>query len=260
MMAYGGVTFPLTIVSISDTQVTNLATRERPPGDAGGRSECGSRGRRLVTFALGRRRIVVDRIDDLIESFIQEHVSQTGTRNRISNLLRRDVVPHWGGKSIHELKKRDVSDLVSLVSQRNAHAGYRLLKTLKTFFRWCVGHAVIDFSPAEGLSSGYRENSRDRVLTDQELATIILAARQMPPPYGGIVELLALTGQRRHEVCELKWDELDEKSQTCSIPASRTKNKKAHIVHLSDAARKVIAQRPVASEAFSGVFELKARA
>jgi integrase len=60
---------------------------------------------------------------------------------------------------------------------------------------------VIDFSPAEGLSSGYRENSRDRVLTDQELPTIILAARQMPPPYGAIVELLALTGQRRHEVC-----------------------------------------------------------
>src|SRR6476660_6992517 len=34
-----------------------------------------------------RRRMVVDRIDDLIESFIQEHVSQTGTKNRISNLL-----------------------------------------------------------------------------------------------------------------------------------------------------------------------------
>src|SRR6185437_10124502 len=46
-----------------------------------------------------RRRMVVDRIDDLVESFIQEHVSQTGTKNRISNLLRRDVVLHWGGKS-----------------------------------------------------------------------------------------------------------------------------------------------------------------
>jgi integrase len=135
-----------------------------------------------------------------------------------------------GTKSIHEIKKRDVSDLVSLVSQRNAHAGHRLLKTSKTFFRWCVGRAVIDFSPAEGLSSGHRENSRDRVLTDQELATIIIAARQMPPPHGGIVELLALTGQRRQEVCKLKWDELDEKSRTWSIPASRTKNKKAPLV------------------------------
>jgi len=29
----------------------------------------------------------------------------------------------------------------------------------------------------------------------------------MPPPYGAIVELLALTGQRRQEVSKLKWDE-----------------------------------------------------
>jgi site-specific recombinase XerD len=47
-----------------------------------------------------------------------------------------------------------VSDLVSLIAQRNANASYRLLKTLKTFFRWCIGQAVIDFSPAEGLSTG----------------------------------------------------------------------------------------------------------
>ena len=135
----------------------------------------------------------------------------------VSNLLRRDVIPHWGAKSIHEIKKRDVSDLISLISQRNGHAGYRLLKTLKTFFRWCVGRAVIDFSPAEGLSSDYRENSRDRVLTDQELAAVILGARQMPPPYGGIVEFLALTGQRREEVC--------------STQVGRTRRKIANLVH-----------------------------
>jgi integrase len=197
-----------------------------------------------------RRRLVVDRIDDLIEAFIHEHISQTVSRNRISNLLRRDVIPHWGAKSIHEIKKRDVSDLIGLISQRNAHAGHRLLKTLKTFFRWCVGRAVIDFSPVEGLSSGYRESSRDRVLKDRELAVIIIAARQMPPPYGGVVELLALTGQRRQEVSKLKWDELDEKSRTWSIPGSRTKNKKAHIVHLSEPAWQVIAQRPVGTYVF----------
>ena len=187
-----------------------------------------------------RRRLVVDRVDDLVETFIREHVAKIGTNRRIAGLLRRDVIPYWGAKSIHEIKKRDVSDLISLIAQRNAHASHRLLKTLKTFFRWCVGRAVIDFSPVEGISSSYREVSRDRVLTDQELAAVILAARRMPPPYGRIVEFLALTGQRREEVAQLKWDELDEKTRTWTIPGSRTKNKKAHIVHLSEPAWKVI--------------------
>jgi Arm DNA-binding domain len=75
-----------------------------------------------------RRRLVVDRIDDLVETFILERVSQTRTARRITNLLRRDVVAHWGTMSIHEIKKRDVIDLVTEVSQRNAHASYRLLE------------------------------------------------------------------------------------------------------------------------------------
>ena len=187
-----------------------------------------------------RRRLVIDRVDDLVETFIREHVAMIGTSRRITSLLQRDVIPYWGAKSIHEIKKRDVSDLISLIAQRNAHASHRLLKTLKTFFRWCVGRAVIDFTPAEGISSPYREVSRDRALTDQELAAVILAARRMPPPYGRIVEFLALTGQRREEVAQLKSDELDDKTRTWTIPGSRTKNKRAHIVHLSEPAWKVI--------------------
>ena len=169
---------------------------------------------------------------------------RVGTSKRLTNLLRRDVIPYWGTKSIHEIKKRDVSDLVSLIAQRNAHASHRLLKTLKTFFKWCVGRAVIDFSPTDGLTSGYRETSRDRVLTDQELAAIILGARKMPHPYRGIVEFLALTGQRREEVAQLTRNELDEKARIWIIPSSRTKNKKAHIVHLSGPAWKVVAKTP----------------
>jgi hypothetical protein len=53
-----------------------------------------------------RRRLVVDRIDDLVETFIQERVSQTRTARRITNPLRRDVIAHLGTKSIHEIKKR----------------------------------------------------------------------------------------------------------------------------------------------------------
>jgi integrase len=198
-----------------------------------------------------RRRLVVDRVDDLVETYIRERVAQTETWRTISNLLRRDVIAHWGTKSIHEITKRDVSDLIGLVAQRNEHAGHRLLKTLKTFFRWCVGRAIIDFSPADGITSNYRQISRDRVLTDEELAAIIIAARKMQSPYGGIIELLALTGQRRNEVSRLRWDELDEQSRTWSIPGSRTKNKKAHIVHLSEQAWRVVEFRPRGTYVFA---------
>jgi integrase len=195
-----------------------------------------------------RRRLVVDRIDDLVETFIRERVSQIRTERKVSNSLRRDVLSRWGTKSIHEIKKRDVIDLISEVSQRSAHAGYRLLKTLKTFFRWCIGRAVIDSSPAEGVPSNWRETSRDRVLTDHELAAVILGVRQMPWPYDGIVEFLALTGQRREEVAQLKGNEIDVEARTWCIPAARSKNGRAHIVHLSEPALAIIQGRPHTSD------------
>jgi hypothetical protein len=37
---------------------------------------------------LSRRRLVVDRIDDLVETFIRERVSQIRTATKVTNLLR----------------------------------------------------------------------------------------------------------------------------------------------------------------------------
>jgi integrase len=85
-----------------------------------------------------------------------------------------------------------------------------------------------------------KEVARDRVLDDRELARVILAARKIGGPYGGIVEFLVLTGQRREEVAGLSWEELDLAKRICTIPKARTKNGKAHMVHLSRQALTVL--------------------
>jgi integrase len=184
---------------------------------------------------------VVDRVEDLVELFIAEHVSKTRSAREISRLLRREVIASWGTCSVHEIGKRQIIELVTEVSARGApFAANKLLKVVKAFFGWCVGRAILDVSPANGLVAPAREKARDRVLEDDELARILRAARQMDGPYGGIVELLALTGQRREEVAQLSWVEVDLASRTWTLPASRTKNGKRHIVHLSHEAMSVL--------------------
>jgi integrase len=182
-----------------------------------------------------RRRVVADQVEDLLETFIAQHVSQNRSAGEISRLLRREVGGPWAGRSIHEITKRDVVEVISAIEQRGApSAANKTLKSIKTFLRWCVGRAVLDQSPAEGVPPPAKEVARDRVLSDQELAQVILVARKMGGPYGGIVEFLALTGQRREEVGRIKWDELDLAQRIWTLPKSRTKNAKAHVVHLSE--------------------------
>jgi integrase len=180
-----------------------------------------------------RKRMVADRVEDLLEAYIAQHVSQNRSARATSQMLRRELGA-WRGRSVHEISKRDVMDIVSAVEQRGAPvAANKTLKAVRTFLRWCVGRAVLDQSPAEGIPLPTREIARDRVLNDVELARVIVAARQIGGPYGGIVELLALTGQRREEAARCLWDEIDLQNRIWSLPNLRTKNAKPHFVHLS---------------------------
>jgi integrase len=182
-----------------------------------------------------KRRVVADRVEDLLEAFIVQRLSQNRSAGEISRLLRREVGKPWAGRSIHEISKRDVVDVVAAIEQRGAPvAANKALKSIKTFLRWCVGRAVLDQCPAEGVPLPAKEVARDRVLDDEELARVILAARQIGGPYSGIVEFLALTGQRREEVARSTWQELDLARRVWAIPKSRTKNAKGHVVHLSE--------------------------
>ena len=181
-----------------------------------------------------RRRVVADRVEDLLESFISQHVSQNRSAAEISRLLRREIGQPWTGKSIHEVTKRDVVDLVMAIVERGAPlAANKVLKSMKTFLNWCVGRAVLDHSPADGVPFPTKEVARDRVLSDEELGRVMRAARTIDGPYGSLVEFLALTGQRREEAAQLRWDEINLDQAIWTIPGSRTKNGKAHIVHLS---------------------------
>jgi integrase len=181
-----------------------------------------------------KRRIVADRVEDLLENFIDQRLSQNRSGGEIARLLRREMGKTWAGRSIHEIGKRDVVELISAIEQRGAPvAANKALKSIKMFMRWCVGRAILDQSPAEGVPTPTKEIARDRVLSDEELARVILGARAVDDRYGGIVELLALTGQRREEVAKLEWKELDLNQRVWTIPKHRTKNAKPHVVHLS---------------------------
>ena len=67
-----------------------------------------------------KRRVVADRVEDLLETFIAQHLSQNRSGGEISRLLRREMGKPWAGRSIHEITKRDVVELISAIKQRGA--------------------------------------------------------------------------------------------------------------------------------------------
>ena len=67
-----------------------------------------------------KRRVVADRVEDLLENFIAQYLIQNRSAGEIARLLRREVGMAWNGKSIHEISKRDVVEVISAIEQRGA--------------------------------------------------------------------------------------------------------------------------------------------
>jgi integrase len=59
-----------------------------------------------------------------------------------------------------------------------------------------------------------------------------------------VFKLLLITGQRVEEVAGMTWDEIDLKDCLWSLPSTRTKNKRSHIVPLNQVAIKIIRSTP----------------
>jgi integrase len=84
------------------------------------------------------------------------------------------------------------------------------------------------------------ERARDRVLNDDELRLVWRTAGKIGGPFGLLVQLLALTGQRRNEVAEMQWSELDFEARLWTLPRERVKTGQPHQVSLSRAAIAVL--------------------
>jgi integrase len=63
-------------------------------------------------------------------------------------------------------------------------------------------------------------------------------------PYGAALKLLALTGCRREEIAGMRRGELSADLSTWTIPSTRAKNHREHVVPLPPLARAIIAELP----------------
>lgn len=148
-----------------------------------------------------------------------------------------DVIPRWRGRKIQDLTKRDVIELLDAIVDRGSPTmANRTLAAVRKLCNWCVTRDILSVSPCVGVVPPSSERSRDRVLSDVEINMVWKASDRESWPYGAIIKLLALTGQRLSEVAEMRWKELDLNAALWTLPGERVKNGIEHQVPLSSPA------------------------
>lgn len=177
-------------------------------------------------------------VEDASQSFMVQRRKQD--RNRAADEVQRQfdvyINPAIGSQPIDKVTGDDARGIVkSLVESGSPIMANRVHATLATFFKWAADadQKLVPQSPYKDFRKPSGDNSRDRVLSNAELAALWELAGEEGQPFGTIVRLLILTGQRRSEVSGIRDSELDLNARLWTIPAARAKNGQKHLVPLS---------------------------
>jgi integrase len=139
---------------------------------------------------------------------------------------------------LSEISRADIAARLSALAHQQPASAIAARSAISSLYAWAIAEGWCDANPAAGLRNLPPAKSRDRVLTDAELAAVWRGCSD--DDFGRIVRLLILTGARRQEIGSMAWDEYDPATGMLSLGAERTKNKRPHSVTLPLAAREII--------------------
>lgn len=140
---------------------------------------------------------------------------------------------------IRDISRQQVMKVVSRLSETPSEQSHAFV-AIRTMMNWCVRHGLLDYSVVPPMKQ--KTSERDRVLSESELREVFLRAQETPFPFGPIVQLLILTGQRRSEISQLRrsWTADGE----VVFPKGFAKNKREHRFPLSPLAQKIVSDLP----------------
>ena len=179
-------------------------------------------------------------------------------------ILRVNVLPYWGTRSVRDLTRRDVRALLEPIAARAPVMANRTLACIRTMLNFAIDHDWIDANPAARVRKPAPEVSRDRVLDDDEIRRIWRMLSNVPTlsqtapsqhaetspdddpvcpisaVYAALLKIRILTAQRGGEVARMRLGDVDLETGWWTIPGAVTKNGEPHRVPLVDDARTII--------------------
>jgi integrase len=181
--------------------------------------------------------------ESVARDWLKRDQAKNKSKREVERIVERELIPAWGHRSMQEIARRDVLDLIDGIADRGAPVmARRVLAYVHRLFRWAVGRGIVESNPASDLPKPGSETKRDRVLSDGELISVWNGAGELGWPFGDAIRLLILTGARLQEIGALHWSEIA--GDVVNLKGGRTKSGESHTIPLSLLATIVLQRVP----------------
>lgn len=167
-----------------------------------------------------------------------------------------------GSLLVRRMDARTVKSTVKEIAERQSrNQASKCLTMLRAMLTHAEGHGQIDINPAQGIQPSQlgatKSAPRERVLSHAEITRLWAAieSARLDASAAAALKLLILTGQRRGELLQAKWDHIDLEEGRWTLPAITTKSRRGHTVYLSDAAVELLSEQQAVTGKLEYVFE-----
>ena len=190
-----------------------------------------------------RKRQSVDLLfEKVVEEYLTRYVKPVTPKSYefAESIFRLHITPTMKGKALPAITKAELLTMLNKLPVNGLALRRNVFSVVRAFFRWSKGENYISINPVADMNAPPAVESRDRVLSVDEIKLVWRGMSATPYPFGPWQRLLLILGQRRNETAGLDWVELSRSAREWVVPGRRTKNGQTHIVPLSDLAVEII--------------------
>ena len=183
-------------------------------------------------------------VDELCGRFEREYIprKRPGTAKDYRNQIRAEIRPALGRLKVAEVQFRDIDRLHHKISQRAPTQANRALALLSRMFSMAIRWGMRTDNPCKGIEKN-PEEKRSRYLSADEMTHLSAALANLRDQIAAnAIRLLLLTGARRGELLQARWQDINFERGQWSKPASSTKQAKLHVVPLSAPALQLLSE------------------
>ena len=182
--------------------------------------------------------------------YLDRHAATLKKSVEAKRIIEGEFVRRWGARPITDIMPEEVAAAIRAIVKRGSpYQAHNALAWIRGLYNWAIGtHEFgIAASPVERLKPksliGERL-ARERILSEVELAAVWNASKGEGYPFGTVLQLLIMTGQREREIADMSWTEVDIERRLLTIPAGRMKGGRAHEVPLAPMAVELLKALP----------------
>jgi integrase len=176
---------------------------------------------------------------ELAKDYLEHHAKKHKPKSWRGDqwMINRHLLPRWQHVKAQDVGRPDVRSLMEAVADGGAPVlANRLLALMSKMFNFAVSRDWRSDNPCKGVDRAIKEESRDRVLTGDEITSIWKALDREDPFFRALFRLRFFTAARGGEIRKMRWSNVDLDKGLWKIPREDAKNEVASAVPLVDKA------------------------